>query len=561
MCVRVWLIWLAVTFLSVDALGGAIDLEKTEKSIDSYGTSIIELRSQLDYYPELTSSISKQNILTLANKFGPLGDINSNLYSQIRWFRFTVVNNSSEPEQAVILGRDNYFKSKFVLFKVINGELRKQKLMFPFAVRSFLTTIPSALRLGLNCDYDRLHDLVNEHKTIRAMLGHGNWQDEHLYGLQTLRDNVLLLSEKMLQEINVIVVKAGHSLIKKKDDDALKGRCDSFVVETHVEYPTDSGLLWDAMRKSILLTSALCEKHNVSGWRQVSYNIQRLKNHCTKAKKSHRSRQANAEENKKKIYKAYLRIARQYLERTQASIQQLQDEVSKQLSTDDWSSLQDELEKIRVFQDYAERLLDQIKRRVLEDVVIPTKEKIYSVFQPHTEWVSKGKAGVLVELGIKVCIMEDQYQFILHHQVMEKIQDVDVAVSMVAETQAHFPSLNSCSYDKGFHSPANQTDLLNHLDQVVLPKKGKITSKEKIKTSTPAYRQVRRQHSAVESAINALEQHGLDRCPDHGIEGFKRVVALSVLARNIQQIGTILTKNDRAELKRKRRHEGWPRFV
>jgi len=129
----------------------------------------------------------------------------------------------------------------------------------------WILLVLGTLRLGLNCDYDRLHDLVNEHKTIRAMLGHGDWQDEHLYGLQTLRDNVVLLSEETLQEINVIVVKAGHSLIKKKDGDGLKGRCDSFVVETHVEYPTDSGMLWDAMRKAILLTSRLCEKHNVSG--------------------------------------------------------------------------------------------------------------------------------------------------------------------------------------------------------------------------------------------------------------------------------------------------------
>ena len=64
--------------------------------------------------------------------------------------------------------------------------------------------------------------------------------------------------------------------------------------------------------------------------------------------------------------------------------------------------------------------MGQIERRVLNDEIIPSKEKIYSIFQPHTEWVSKGKAGVLVELGVKVCIMEDQYQFILHYQVMEK---------------------------------------------------------------------------------------------------------------------------------------------
>ena len=45
---------------------------------------------------------------------------------------------------------------------------------------------------------------------------------------------------------------------------------------------------------------------------------------------------------------------------------------------------------------------------------------------------------------------------------------------------------------------------------------------------------------AVESAINALEVHGLDRCPDHGIAGFRRYVALAVVARNIHRIGAIL---------------------
>jgi IS5 family transposase len=72
------------------------------------------------------------------------------------------------------------------------------------------------LRLGLNCDYDRLHDLANEHKTIRAMLGHGDWRDEHLYGLQKLRENFTLLTEDMLRKINIIVVDAGHKLVKKR---------------------------------------------------------------------------------------------------------------------------------------------------------------------------------------------------------------------------------------------------------------------------------------------------------------------------------------------------------
>ena len=126
---------------------------------------------------------------------------------------------------------------------------------------------------------------------------------------------------------------------------------------------------------------------------------------------------------------------------------------------------------------------------------------------------------------------------------------------MITQAQKHFPALNSCSYDRGFHSPANQTELLKHLEQVVLPKKVKQSSEEKIKTHTPEYKKVRRQHSAVESAINALEQHGLDRCPDHGIDGFKRYVGLGVLARNLQRIGAILTGKERAAMKKKRWRE------
>ena len=56
----------------------------------------------------------------------------------------------------------------------------------------------------------------------------------------------------------------------------------------------------------------------------------------------------------------------------------------------------------------------------------------------------------------------------------------------------------------------------------------------------------------MESAINALEVHGLDQCPDHGIDGFKRYVALAVVARNVQRLGAVLRKQAQEEEKRKR---------
>jgi len=186
---------------------------------------------------------------------------------------------------------------------------------------------------------------------------------------------------------------------------------------------------------------------------------------------------------------------------------------------------------------------------------IPHHEKVFSLFEEHTEWISKGKAGVPVELGLKVCIVKDQYNFILHHRVMQNETDDKVAVSMVTETQERYSDFRSCSFDKGFHSPENQKELAEILDKSILPRKGKLSAINKEIENSEGFKSARRKHSAVESSINALENHGLDRCPDHGIEGFKRYVALAVLARNIQIIGDLLQKKEVKSLRRQKRKE------
>ncbi len=187
---------------------------------------------------------------------------------------------------------------------------------------------------------------------------------------------------------------------------------------------------------------------------------------------------------------------------------------------------------------------------------MPKKCSPYS--RPHTEWISKGKAGVPVELGVRVGVVEDQHRFILHHRVMAGETDDKAAVVIVRDAQHKFPDLRACSFDKGFHSPANQQDLAEQLEQVVLPRKGKLSQERRAIEHSAAFKQARRNHAAVESAINALEVHGLDQCRDHGIAGFKRYVALAVVARNIHRIGDILWQQEQAREKRRRAaKQGW----
>ncbi len=70
------------------------------------------------------------------------------------------------------------------------------------------------IKLDLNCDFDRLHELVNHHDTLREMLGHGKF-DEERYEYQTIKDNVSLLRPELLDKINQVIVDGGHALVKK----------------------------------------------------------------------------------------------------------------------------------------------------------------------------------------------------------------------------------------------------------------------------------------------------------------------------------------------------------
>jgi transposase, IS5 family len=405
------------------------------------------------------------------------------------------------------------------------------------------------LRLGLDADYDRIQELANQHKTIRQMLGHSEWLDEHRYELQTIRDNVSLFTPEILDRINQEVVQAGHQALKKNTAESLKARADSFVVKTHVHFPTDINLLWDALRKTLHTCAELCAALDLTEWRQSAYHlrgfkksyrlIQKLKHSTSQdeAKRQARQDQINA------AYQAYIGPAEAFVQRACGTRQRL---------NCDHGVPPPLLANLDAYLIHANRQIDQIRRRVLHGETIPHAEKVFSIFQPHTEWISKGKAGVPVELGLRVGIVEDQHRFILHHQVMEKTTDDQIAVALVEQTQTRFAALKAMSFDKGFHTPGNQTDLKQRLENVILPKKGRVSEADKVRESDPEFVRLRRQHSAVESAINALGIHGLNKCPDHGIDGFKRYVAFAIVSRNIQRLGAVLREQEQQAADRRR---------
>ena len=393
--------------------------------------------------------------------------------------------------------------------------------------------VMGVLKQGIRCDFDRLREIVNRHADVQAFLGHDAWFDPCRYELQTIRDNVSLVTPELLGKVSDLVVATGHRIAGKKPGAALVGRCDSFVVETDVHYPTDVSLLRDSALCLIREASRACEAFGVRGWQQRRHWERKVGDLFAGV------RLAKSQGSRPDAVRSYLKACLKLAGKAEGSLAALKGTDCPEAA----------LEEIARLVAHARRFADQIKRRVLRGETIPHGEKVFSIFEEHTRWISKGKAGTPFELGVPVSIVEDGTGFVLGHEIMWTGGDADVAVPLVKRCQKSFPDLRGCSFDRGYHSPSNRERLDKLLDLNGLPKKGKLSAAERERESEPAFAAARRKHSGVESAINSLEHRGLDKVRLSGPDGFERAVGLSVLAFNLHRIGRILLERERKRLR------------
>ncbi len=400
------------------------------------------------------------------------------------------------------------------------------------------------VRLGLNADFDRLEHYANFDSLVRQMLGvaETTWGEEaKVFDRRTIRNNVALVDEELLKEINKLVAKSGRSVFKKKESDPdqpLEIKVDTYVLESNVHFPTDLNLLWDGGRKCLDLIDKWRQEYELEGWRKINDWRRRIKSLERQSSKIVFGGGAEKEKRVKQIVKKYLQNARDLSGKVGQTIESL-----KNLPI-----LLDQVEVIDYFHRMLDKHIDLVDRRLLQAEKIPSQEKVFSLFEPHTEWINKGKQRPPIELGHRLLVATDQDQLVQDYDIPLRECDVDqsipVADRIIKEYGEGF--IASISYDKGFSSKANRQDLEKKIAQVIMPKKGRKNKEESEAESTPEFKKLRNRHSAIESAINSLEHHGLNRCLDKGLEGFKRYVGYGVLAYNLHQIGRELIKRERA---------------
>jgi IS5 family transposase len=204
--------------------------------------------------------------------------------------------------------------------------------------------------------------------------------------------------------------------------------------------------------------------------------------------------------------------------------------------------------KLEYFHAMLAKHLDLVARRLLHEETIPAHEKVFSLFEPHTEWIQKGKQRPNVELGHKFLIATDQHQLIQDYAVLLNAAEMDQSIPVADRLLGRYGagSVASISFDKGFTRTADRELLSLYVPTVVMPKRGRKSAAETQRERAKQFVALRHQHSAVESEINSLEHHGLNRCLDVGLTGYQRYVGYGVLSYNLHVIGRALLARQRA---------------
>ena len=398
----------------------------------------------------------------------------------------------------------------------------------------------ASVRLGCDYTYDHLQELSENHIKLRAIMGIGSWDEDTEFKWQRIRDNVCQLTAETIDQISQIIVAEGHSIVPEAIENV---RADSFVMETNIHYPTESSLIRDGLKKILAMCSELAFENNLAGWRQHRHLWKRVKLLARKIDRIAANKGPNYMARMQTPYRELLQKSRQIIER------------ARELCVD--LSLPEATENdvfgphtLQAFIARTERVMDTARRRVLLGESVPNSDKLFSVFEPHTQLYKRGKAGSPIQFGRQVLVFEDAAGFIVQGSLMNRDQcDSEVAVNETKVLQERFDNrVRRLSFDRGFHSPENLDELAKLVANLCLPKPGAKQSVKQLATADEEFLVAKQNHPGVESAIGALQNgNGLQRCRDRSEIGFERYMSLAVLGRNLQTLGRLLITKENPE--------------
>jgi transposase, IS5 family len=387
-----------------------------------------------------------------------------------------------------------------------------------------------------NWDYRELSERIADGYTLRRFTG---FNSQRVPKHDAFNRAFNKLRPQTLQALNDLVLKAAVDLGL---EDGKRLRVDTTVTETDIHHPTDNTLLWDVVRVLTRLIGRLGKvlpkgidnfSNRTRCARRRMQEIQRMT-----------ARQRHTQQKGK--YRHLIGITQQVVHNARGVLEKTKDQCAVDPMDD--IIIGELRRKIDHYCQLGARVIDQSRRRVLEGEQVATEEKIYSIFETHTDLIKRGKIQKPIEFGHKIFLAESAHGLITQYRVLEgnPPDHVHVKPSLERHQETFGWAPAWYSSDRGFFSDEN-IKACPQVKLVCIPQRGgKRTSQRQAFERSPEFKKGQRFRAGIEGRISVLFRgRGMKRCLAEGRDRFEVLIGAAVLTNNLMNIAHLLNQKQK----------------
>lgn len=389
-----------------------------------------------------------------------------------------------------------------------------------------------------NWDYRELRERIADGYSLRIFT---EFYSQRVPRHDAFQRSFSRLTPATIKAVNDLVVQAAVDLGL---EDGKKLRVDTTVVQTDIHHPTDNTLLWDVVRvitRCVAYLVAALEHRCIKGFRNRTLAARRRMLEIQRMT----SRQRGSEQTE--TYRALIKIAQEVVESARSVLRQTKKARGKNVIAT--LAIAKFREQIDHYCKLGDRVIDQARRRLLQGEQVPNAEKIYSIFEPHTDIIKRGKVLTPVEFGHKVFIAESANGLITQYKVLDgnpsDEQHVKPSLERHKSDFGWVPELYGS--DRGFFNEENEKACKHGGVKVVcMPQRGgKKTADREAYEKSRKFKKGQCFRAGIEGRISVLFRgRGMKRCLAEGRERFEIWVGAAVLANNLLKIADLLRKRE-----------------
>jgi len=316
---------------------------------------------------------------------------------------------------------------------------------------------------------------------------------------------------------------------------ARKLRTDGTVVKTNIHHPSDSTLLGDGVRvlcRTLAKAKSLLDNAADLGHDVFRNRTRSARRQVKRIMEAARKRSDGAEEKMKSAYQTLISVTHAALAQAKTVSTALQEQASEACGK--------LVEQLTTFSSRVEQVIQQTSKRVLEGLSVPAREKLVSLFEPHTAIISKGKPGSAVEFGRVVWLDEVDGGLISRYDILtgNPPEEDQIKPSLDHHLQVFDKAPDLLAGDRGTFSTGGEDYAYQvGVKHVVLPKPGSRSAERAQREHQRWFHRGRNWRAGIEGRISVLKRgFGLERCLYHGDEGMERWVGWGILAHDLRQI-------------------------